>query len=319
MKFLDYHFEDYLKNINQVNLHPSMKKYFTTFPKELTNLKNIIFYGPPGVGKYTQALLCLKNYSPSNLKYEKKLFIQYNKTDYYFKISDIHFEIDMSLLGCISKLLWNEIYTNIIDVLTARSVKSGIILCKNFHAIHSELLESFYSYIQQNNKNVNIIFFLITEQISFIPECIINTCNIISFPRPSKTNYNKLANKNLSSSFNCNTITNIKNIITNTDSFDDNIDSYINRIYDEIIDFENIKFLNFRDSLYETFIYNMDVGYIIWNILKKLIENKKINKDNFSTIFIHTYSFFQYFNNNYRPIYHLENYFYKLIVNIHGL
>ena len=319
MKFLDYHFEDYLKNINQVNLHPSMKKYFNTFPKEISQLKNIIFYGPSGVGKYTQALYCLKNYSPSNLKYEKKLYLQYNKTDYYFKISDIHFEVDMSLLGCISKLLWNEIYSNIIDVLTARPIKTGIILCKNFHTIHSELLESFYSYIQQNNKNVNIIFFIISEQISFIPECIINTCNVISFQRPTKCNYNKLSNKNLPSSFKCNTITNIKNVISNTDSFDDNINSYINHIYNEIIDFENIKYLNFRDLLYETFIYNMDIGYIIWNILKKLCENKKIKKEHFSNVFINTYVFFQYFNNNYRPIYHLENYFYKLIVDIHEL
>ena len=37
-----------------------------------------------------------------------------------------------------------------------------------------------------------------------------------------------------------------------------------------------------------------------------------------SNIYIETFSFLQYYNNNYRPIYHLENYLYSLINKIHG-
>ena len=34
----------------------------------------------------------------------------HKKKQYTFKISDIHFEIDMELLGCNAKVLWNEVY-----------------------------------------------------------------------------------------------------------------------------------------------------------------------------------------------------------------
>jgi hypothetical protein len=35
-------------------------------------------------------------------------------------------------------------------------------------------------------------------------------------------------------------------------------------------------------------------------------------------IMIKTYIFLQYFNNNYRPIYHLENFVLLLVCKIHG-
>ena len=98
----------------------------------------------------------------------------------------------MSLLGCNSKLLWHEIYTQIIDIISAKTDKSGIIVCKYFHEIHSELLENFYSYMQQNNAiSIDIKFIIITEELSFISDNILNCCEIINISRPSKTNYNK--------------------------------------------------------------------------------------------------------------------------------
>ena len=33
---------------------------------------------------------------------------------YTIKISDIHFEIDMELLGCNAKILWNDIFKSIL-------------------------------------------------------------------------------------------------------------------------------------------------------------------------------------------------------------
>ena len=97
MKFLDTHFDDYIQSSSKISLHPHLKKTYEQFPNNINNLNNLLFYGPSGVGKYTQALNAIKKYSQSDLKYEKKLTVCYNKTNYYFKISDIHFEIDMSL------------------------------------------------------------------------------------------------------------------------------------------------------------------------------------------------------------------------------
>lgn len=41
----------------------------------------MIIYGPSGVGKYTQMLSILQNYSPSKLKYDKKIFITFEKQE----------------------------------------------------------------------------------------------------------------------------------------------------------------------------------------------------------------------------------------------
>jgi hypothetical protein len=311
MKFLETTFHEYIGASNKLNLHNNIK--YNWLPDKISDLKNIIFYGPSGVGKYTQALKVIKNYSKSELKYEKKLLCTYNKVNYFFKISDIHYEIDMALLGCNARLLWNDIYIKIIDALMANTHRNGIILCKNFNKIHSELLDCFYSYLQKNFHNVNIIFFIITESISFIPDNIINTCRVVPIPRPSKTMYNKITNKTLSNKLNIKHITNIKSLHSNDIVLNNNTINYIDNLYNLLINPHEIKFTVFRDVIYDIFIYDIDIGYIIWNILNKLISQKKISVDKYSYIMLETYSFLQYYNNNYRPIYHLENYLYKII------
>ena len=66
------------------------------------------------------------------------------------------------------------------------------------------------------------------------------------------------------------------------------------------------------------FIYNLDITDCIWYILSTLIEQKRIKKEYLSEILIKTYCFFQYYNNNYRPIYHVENYLLNLSKMIHN-
>ena len=131
-----------------------------------------------------------------------------SKSDFIFKISDIHFEIDMSLLGCKAKLVFNDSYYHILDVLSSRPNGSGIILCKNFHTIHSELLEIFYSYMQTlKHKNLNLVYVILTESVSFIPNNILNRCMIVPIKRPTKSSYIKVTNK---SQFNNQELSSIK-------------------------------------------------------------------------------------------------------------
>ena len=318
MKFLETHFIDYIQSYDKCCLHPTLKKTFANFPNKLESLKNIMFYGPSGVGKYTQMLCAIKKYSPSNLKYEKKLTCTYNKNNYYFKISDVHFEVDMGLLGCNAKLLWNEIYSNMVDVLSSRTNKSGIIVCKNFHKIHGELLECFYSYIQQNSNNVtDVKFIFLTESVSFIPDNIMNTFQIISIPRPTKTLYAKISGhpqKLLIPS----DITNIKNINTSTPSMQHNMNIYVERVYSIIKNPDSIKFISFRDIMYDIFIYDIDIGFFVWGLFTRIIKDKKLNDNQLSDLFIEVFTFLQYFNNNYRPIYHIEKFVYNIINKIHG-
>ena len=321
MKHYESHFEEYISSNNKCNLHPKLQKMFKKFPTNIVNLKNLIFFGPSGVGKYTQMLSCISKYSPSELKYEKKISVNFNKQSYFIRISDIHYEVDMSLLGCNSKILWHEIYLQIIDIIYAKGEsKSGIIVCKYFNEIHSELLENFYSYMQQNIALcINIKFILITEQLSFIPDNILNCCEVIHISRPSKSLYNKCLKEKLSPKFSLVNITNIKNI----HCFDHNLmmphKMICNKITDNLMNPNDLKFLKFRDVLYDIFIYNLDITQCIWYILSTLVEQNRFTEGDLSGILILTYGFFQYYNNNYRPIYHLEKYFFSLVKIIHKL
>ena len=72
MKFLDTHFEDYLQTNVTNNMHTKLYTMIKGMPNNLEDFKNLIIYGPPGIGKYSQMLQILSKYSPSELKYEKK-------------------------------------------------------------------------------------------------------------------------------------------------------------------------------------------------------------------------------------------------------
>jgi hypothetical protein len=327
----------------------------------------------------------------------------------------------MSLLGCNSKVLWNDIYNQIIDVVSTRIDTTGIILCKYFHKIHSELLDIFYSYMQSQLFNkIKLLFIIITEHISFIPDNILNNSQIISIPRPSLLLYNKCVNslhtnknvylyphvtnsvnsiiqshyvdivdENHSIDYKSNTdiqnnntssptssvvhnssipqpsikqkktiknhtinvdtinvdtinvdticnskikeyilvsnnyknltsLSNIKNVIVDTNELTNPHECICNNIIESIQNPDTINFLKFRDILYEILIYDLDINECIWYILSCLIKREVLDKDTITDILLKTFIFLQYYNNNYRPIYHLENYMYNLITIING-
>lgn len=317
MKFLETSFEDYLNASKIHNLHPNFKKIFENFPNNINDIHHMIFYGPPGCGKYTQVLNFIKKYSPSELKYEKRIMVTYNKQQYFYKMSDIHYEVDMGLLGCNAKLLWHEIFVQITDSINAKSNKIAIVVCKNFHQIHTELLDIFYSYMQKYTDTQTIKFILVSEHVGFIPSNIIQCSEIVSVPRPTKTNYNKCFHNSLPKNIDLKTITNCKNIQIKMDQIDQN-KNICDKIIDQIQDYDKLKFMEFRDNIYDIFIYNLDIAECVWYILETLILNKKI-VNNIDNILYKTYSFLKYYNNNYRPIYHLESYLFYLISTIHEI
>jgi len=120
-----------LYNTNNNNIKENIKTYDIEKTKKNNDqfiLNNILIYGAKGRGKYTLALDIIKKYSESNLNYQKKMTNTYNKNDYNIKISDIHYEIDIDLLGCNSKNLFNILYNNIIDnILLKKKRRNNII------------------------------------------------------------------------------------------------------------------------------------------------------------------------------------------------
>ena len=312
MKFLETKFEDYIHKCKKHNIHKKESKLLNIY-ENLPMMNNLIFYGKNGIGKYSQMLHFIKKFSPSELKYERKIRYKFNnKYEYTFKISDIHFEIDMELLGCNSKLLFNELYYHIIDVCQSKGTKYNIIVCKNFHCIHPELLENFYSYMQSiEHHNIVFKFIILTEQISFIPKNILDRCQVISYSIPTNTNYKKLSNQ----IDNKCSYSNLKDCISSIDNdFDYGNKKIVNVLLEMIIHYKDINYLLFRESCYDIFIYGLDLNEVIYTIMSKLIERHILDKDKISEVLDNYYHFLKYYNNNYRPIYHLEMFFYKLIL-----
>ena len=256
---------------------------------------------------------------------KKKMVINSIKNDHIIKISDIHYEINVENLTCISKHLFNDIYKNIIDSIELSQSKEGIILIKNFHMIDDELLEIFYSYMQKIlNSNITIKYIILTEHISFINKNILDICEILYYNKLTKSNIlKKIQNKK-----NCNFVkenvacnikslknNNLRNIyFTNTNLNNKICDKLIHIILNNNIDYNII-----RNLLYDLLIYNLNINESIYYIIENIIISKSdIDEDFISKIFFKTCDFFKYFNNNYRPIYHMENYILFIIDLIHN-
>ena len=322
MKYFSSKFEEYINNCKKHNMHKNMEALYNSMSNDLSKQNNLIFYGPSGIGKYTQVLQYIKKYSPTELRFERKInFTSSNKKiEYEFKVSDVHFEIDMALLGCHAKLLFNDIYYHILDILSARPNGSGIVVCKNFHHIHSELLEIFHSYMQTlKHKNLKIVYILVTENMSFIPRNILNRCQVVSFKRPTKGEYIKATSKTLMNGRNIKKISNIKNIKGKITQLNDLNNLICNKILDKILNYKDIKFLEMRDNLYEIFIFNLDIHSCLYYIINQLVLQEHLKEDNIYDVFTKLYKFLKLYNNNYRPIYHLESFIFYLCIKIHGL
>uniref|UniRef100_A0A6C0INV9 Uncharacterized protein n=1 Tax=viral metagenome TaxID=1070528 RepID=A0A6C0INV9_9ZZZZ len=364
MKYYETSFEEYIQSSENLNLHPELNDIYKKLPSDINDLHNLIIYGAPGIGKYTTALNIINKYTHNELKYDKKTTVYTDKQNYNLKMSDIHYEVDISLLGCNSKLLWHEIFSKIVDIISVKKDKTGIILCKNFQLIHSELLDTFYSYIQQHNHsqaNIKIVFIIITEQISFLPYQIIETAQTIHTKHPDQklyqeyyetlpTNiniYNKnkddflkyiqysnqpnqpnqppVKRKTVFESINANTILNLKELKSfpiiehsKQEIPPDNFNIICDNIIHEINNIQSIVFTDFRDCLYDILTYNLDVSECLWYVLSYYINNNMLLTTDISDILLQSHSFFKYYNNNYRPIYHLENIFFIIINKLNG-
>ena len=318
MKLLESTFYDYISPLDIHNLHPNHCSLYKLFSDDLSKMKNIVLYGPKGIGKYTQMLHFVQKYSPSDLKYEKKFSITFQKKHtYLFKISDIHYEIDMSLLGCNARALWNEIFNHIIDIINTKQNKVGFIVCKYFHEIHSELLEVFYNYMQKFESTHTIRFIFITEHVSFIPDNILNTCDIISYRRPTKKSYNACIYPvgNINSKIKTKDITNIKNIKTNITQLMNPVHNICDKIIALICDIDTLNFLELREHLYSLLVFHLNISECLWYILQTLYDKNKITYEQLFDLNLHIHKFFKYYNNNYRPIFHLE----RIVLNISSI
>ena len=297
MKMREDKMEDYIHNTLQSNLHPELE----LIPQDKNNR---ILYGPPGVGKYSQMLRMVYPYSPSHLKYEKKIQVSLNSQSYLVKFSDIHYEIDMELLGGNDKPTWHEMFIQIQDIIRNKYPHPwGIIVCKNFHKISSELLTIFYSYMQPLD-DIKIVYYLLTEHISFIPSSLLRKFQVISVGKPSPEQFQKCFGRPMPP-----VLLNLK------DSIKGNTHDCTTILCQNIIDHIGVSYMDMREEIYQLFILDVPVETCIEYLLFKLIPI--IPHEKWNEVFKIVIMFYDKYHHNYRPLYHLEYFIYNLI-RIHG-
>jgi len=261
-------FDEYLQGSAE---HPHIDAL--EFPA-LADFQNLILYGPAGAGKYTQMLRIVRRYSAHNLKYEKRIPIAINDNTYVVRISDVHYEVDMATLGCTPKVLWHEIYLQISEIIQCKFPDhQGIVVCKNFHAIDAELLEIFYSYMQDSMR-----YILLTEAVSFIPLNVTARCRVIPVAKVASRPY--------------------------VDSVEFLCEKVVSAIR------ENKSICAIREDLYTILVYDVDPEACMWYFIKKAVCN--MSKADRRQMLQKMTTSMRYYTTNYRPIYHLESVVFRL-------
>jgi hypothetical protein len=169
------------------------------------------------------------------------------------------------------------------------------------------------------HKNINITYIILTNSISFIPNNILQRCILVPFKRPNKCEYEKLINKKIPKNVKLNEIVNIKNIKSNVNITPIKNIKLIKNLVNDIINYKNIDFLVLREHIYALLIYNLDIYECIYSILTRLIEKGKIKHEHLHKILFKSYRFLKLYNNNYRPIYHLESFIFYVCIVINEL
>ena len=315
----DYKFDDYVNaKRNELDIHPSVSDINTRL-HSTSRRPNIVYYGPDGVGKYSCALDYIARHSQTSLGYEKRMIVETAKGEVVIKISDAHFEVDIGLLGCNAKQIWNDVIKHIYDVLSLRKERQAFILCKNFQDIHSELLDIFYSYLQTATRRMKVSYVILTNSTSFIPRDILKRCIVVGVPRPAKqaaTFFN--AARRPGDIVMTNNLRKWKDNISGTQQ-----DLIVRDIVSAITEIQPGKtgfdFISLRDRIYDVNVMGQNPCSVAWGILSTLLAENKIPEGKASEVTDETTRFLELFSNNYRPIYHLERYVYFLATIVNEL
>ena len=91
-------------------------------------------------------------------------------------------------------------------------------------------------------------------------------------------------------------------------------------IIEKMVQHESLDIISLRDNLYDILLYGLDVTECLWYILYYFAENGIFVDESgmvLSEIMDKMNDFLKFYNNNYRPIYHLESIFIYLITKIY--
>ena len=263
-----------------------MKKYenYITIIKNNKLIKekndNIIIYSHNNYYNYSHSLKFVKEESMSNLKYTRKITLRIKNNDYVFNISDIHLEIDFELLGVDEYNVFFEVFNHVKENITLNN-KIKYIICLNFNNIKKELLEVFYTFLDE----IYIRFILLTDNISFINKSILDNVKIYKIEPACISEYNKTFEPKIQE---------LSKIIINYNK-------------------KKTSFFDIRQNIYNLLVYNYNIHNCINYLFELLLKEKYINEDNIFLVFKKYRTIIEKYNNNYRSIFHIERFIIFLI------
>ena len=134
------------------------------------------------------ALHVAAGFSPSGLSSEKKLVLPDSSHTEPLAIatSDTHFEVDMGLAAYGSRAAWANIHSAIVSAVVVRARKEAIVICKNAHLGHPDLLRVLFSYMQDRGDGVELRYVFLAEHLTAIPDAVVSRCRVVPVPRPAR-------------------------------------------------------------------------------------------------------------------------------------
>lgn len=313
----------------------------------ILNMPNMLITGAQGTGKYHFALSLIYHLSPSSLKIYKKISVD-SKITYMMAASDIHYEVDFAQIIINAKTIWMDILRSILEI---SGTKPTIIVCKNIHQMNEELLDIFY-YLIPKEVNIKWIFisehldFIPTEIVNICervglkrpskqfylslrekiqqsetnihsrfdtePEMIQNMYMLydtISVETMEKLHYIKDHPTHI-----------LENEIVHTHTtkatevFKNSPISIT--LANILIQNTEYNIIEIREHLYNILTYHIPIEEVMMNVYDELVKQHKkigLTVSHMERICELNLDVLNYYKNNYRPIYHLEKWFYSLV------
>ena len=289
-------FDDYLRvRASQPALHPELSARLSA----LAAPRNLVIYGRGSVGKYYLALDAVRKFSPLGLQYEKMMPIQHNKKTYTVRMSDVHFEVDVQMLGTNSRLIWQTIFAAVLDIVetSITHTRARFIMLKNFQDVSAEMYELLLCYIDDRiTKPANIQYIIVSEGISFFHDDLLNKFEIVHVPVPSEA---ALAGMNEAPAG-----------LWQRPSAKVAPHVYEVRILESLVrcvdGFAAERCVDLRNILYDVLIYNIHPTRVAFGMMKQMMAGKGASR--VDRVFFALNRMMAEYNNNYRPIIHLERF-----------
>lgn len=260
-----------------IELNKKIKPFSLKLGKN--ELNHYIFFHQNPCYNYVKSLESIKKYSPSLLKYSRKVEIEYNSVIYNFNVSDIHLEIDFDLLGVNESNVFQEIYLHIKHNMISNK-DFFIIVCLNFQNIKKELLHIFYSFM--DDPKIKIIF--LTNQLSFITDDILEAVTI----------HREKITEPL---FGTNSVESDLEICDQMSKITKLLSFYIRTKAD---------ISSIRSAIYDALVNNINIYDLFTRLIEDIISNKYIKAEKIQDVMKKLVNIIEKFNNNYRSIFHLE-------------